>query len=99
MIFNLILWLTAPLTFQPISYLNKRIFLIQFNLNLILLIIFLINVSHEQATLTPQLPTMVGVAEVAPLSAEGTATDTVPIATDIVPPDDLFNNDDVDWLR
>lgn len=39
---------------------------------------------------------MVDVAEVAPLSAEGTATDTVPIATDIVPPDDLFNNDDVD---
>ncbi|XP_073229823.1 uncharacterized protein [Porites lutea] len=51
---------------------------------------------RKNATLTPQLPTMVGVAEVAPLSAEGTATDTVPIATDIVPPDDLFNNDDVD---
>lgn len=24
---------------------------------------------------------------------------TAPIATDIVPPDDLFNDDDVDWVH
>lgn len=32
------------------------------------------------------------------LTNDTTASVTAPIATDIVPPDDLFNSDDIDWL-
>lgn len=39
---------------------------------------------------------MVGMAAEAPLTNDRAPAVTAPIATDIVPPDDLFNNDDVD---
>lgn len=51
---------------------------------------------RKNANPTSELPTMVGMAEVTPLTNARTTTVTAPIATDIVPPDDLFNNEDVD---
>ncbi|KAJ7377589.1 High mobility group [Desmophyllum pertusum] len=43
-----------------------------------------------------ELPTMVGMGEDPPLSNSTAPTVSAPIATDVVPPDDLFNNDEVD---
>lgn len=39
---------------------------------------------------------MVGMGEDPPLSNSTAPTVSAPIATDVVPPDDLFNNDEVD---
>ena len=50
-----------------------------------------------QANVNLELPTMVGAADmvgVPSLAATPTSTVTAPIATDAVPPDDLFNNDE-----
>jgi len=49
-----------------------------------------------QANATSELPTMVGMATESRLTNDRTPAVTAPIATDMVPPDDLFNNDDVD---
>lgn len=43
-----------------------------------------------------ELPTMVGIPAESGLTNNTTPAVTAPIATDMVPPDDLFNNDDVD---
>ena len=42
---------------------------------------------------------MVGMAADPTLPNDRPPVVTAPIATDVVPPDDLFNNDDVDWVR
>ena len=49
-----------------------------------------------QANPTLELPTMVGMAADPALQNDRPPVVTAPIATDVVPPDDLFNNDDVD---
>ena len=42
---------------------------------------------------------MVGMAADPTLQNNRPPVVTAPIATDVVPPDDLFNNDDVDWVH
>lgn len=42
---------------------------------------------------------MVGVAADPTLQNDRPPVVTAPIATDVVPPDDLFNNDDADWAH
>lgn len=51
---------------------------------------------RKNANATSELPTMVGMATESRLTNDRTPAVTAPIATDMVPPDDLFNNDDVD---
>lgn len=49
-----------------------------------------------QANPTLELPTMVNTTTDQTLTNDTTASVTAPIATDIVPPDDLFDSDDID---
>lgn len=42
---------------------------------------------------------MVGMAADPTLPNDRQPAIAAPIATDVVPPDDLFNNDDVDWVH
>lgn len=51
---------------------------------------------RKNANPTLELPTMVGMAADTTLQNNRPPVVTAPIATDVVPPDDLFNNDDVD---
>ena len=55
-----------------------------------------INKVSLQANPTLELPTMVGMTADPTLQNNRPPVVTAPIATDVVPPDDLFNNDDVD---
>lgn len=51
---------------------------------------------RKNANPTLELPTMVNTTTDQTLTNDTTASVTAPIATDIVPPDDLFNSDDID---